>query len=383
MLYNSFMKVAIVHDDFMQWGGAERVVLAMSEIWPDAPIYTMAYDENVLPDSFPVDRLRTSFMNRPLIKKLFYPKLFFLDPLFFELFSFNNYDIVVSSSTRFAKSVVTQPHTKHVAFINSPPRFLWPVSEGFTPNDYAEGFISKMFFIFRPLVRLLLPLLLSILRVQDYVSAQRATKVIGNSHNVANRIHSFYKRTADVIYPFVELERFKSTSLDSIVQGDYYLIVSRLSEHKRIDLAIEACNELNKPLKIIGTGSEREYLERIAGDSIELLGFVSDQEVEKYISGCKAFIYPQEEDFGITAIEAQASGKPVIAYKAGGAIETVIDGKTGILFTPQTKEGLMQAITEFEAKQFDPKVCIENAESFSRETFKEKMRQYIETVFAE
>lgn len=372
------MKVAIVHDDFMQWGGAERVVLALSEIWPDAPIYTIAYNEHVLPEGFPVHRLRTSFLQRSLFKKLLYPKCFFLDPLLFEQFNFNDYDVVVSSSSRFAKSVITQPQTVHIAYINTPPRFLWPVSLNFSPQLYIANFLHKLPFGTRTLSKLLLKPILTLLRMHDFAAAQRIDYLIGNSKNVAWRIQKVYNREADYIHPFVELERFgKSVAQES--QSDYFLIVSRLTEHKRIDLAVEAFNELGLPLKIIGTGPARASLEKSARSNVEFLGYVSDAEVVEYLYNCRAFVYPQEEDFGITALEAQAAGKPVIAFGAGGALETVVEGETGLFFYPQTKDALVDVLRKFDAMTFDREKIVRHVQHFSRDRFKQEMEDYVTT----
>ncbi len=375
------MKVAIVHDDFMQWGGAERVVLALSEIWPDAPIYTIAYNEHVLPDEFPVHRLRTSFLQRSLFKKLLYPKCFFLDPLLFEQFDLNNYDVVISSSTRFAKSVVTQPQTVHIAYINTPPRFLWPVSLNFSPQQYIAHFLQKLPFGTRTVSWVLLKPILTLLRMHDFAAAQRTDYLVGNSRNVAHRIKKVYNREAEYIHPFVELERFErkiEEQSEKRKEEDYFLIVSRLTEHKRIDLAIEAFNELGLPLKIVGTGPARAGLQAQAKSNIEFLGYVSDTDVVEYLYNCRAFVYPQEEDFGITALEAQAAGKPVIAFGAGGALETVIDEVTGLFFYPQTKDALVDVLRKFDAMTFDREKIVHHVQHFSRDRFKQEMEERVQ-----
>ncbi|MCA9390491.1 glycosyltransferase [candidate division WWE3 bacterium] len=371
------MKIALVHDDFIQWGGAERVVEAMAEIWPEAPIFTLAYDESVLPKTFPKDRLIPSKAQSKFYVEHVYPKLFFLDPIFFEGFNFNEFDVLISSSTRFAKSIVTQPQTIHFAYINTPPRFLWPVSLGFGPSEYVKGFIKKTFFLFRPLSRVMIPPIISLLRLHDFAAAQRIDYLIGNSQNVARRIEKFYRRAADHIYPFVELDRFEKCTKPTDHEP-YYLIVSRLGEHKRVDLAIKAFNRLGWNLKIIGSGPERERLEAISGETIEFLGFVSDDDVVSYLQNCEGFIYPQEEDFGITALEAQAAGKPVIAFRAGGATETVIENKTGVFFDEQTEESLTAALKKSSTISFDPNEIMAHAQSFSREIFKANLKKYVE-----
>lgn len=370
------MKVALVHDDFMQWGGAERVVAAMMELYPAAPVYTLAYRDEVLPAGFDKNRLRTTFFQKTLFRRLL-NQLFFLHTIAFERLNLNEYDVVISSSTRFAKSVITQPQTKHIAYINSPPRFLWPVSEGFGPRHYIDNFVSKTFILFRPFIWLFLRPILTILRMHDFSAAQRIDYLIGNSKNVANRIKKFYRRDADVIYPFAELARFINEPLSGSGTGEYFLVISRLASHKRVDLAIAACTSLGLSLKIIGAGPERESLEKAAGESIEFLGYLSDDEVVTYLKDCRAFIYPQEEDFGITALEAQALGKPVIAFNKGGAIETVEDGKTGIFFEAQTVDALCEALRNFEQHQFDNAYIREHAKKFSKERFEKELSKFV------
>lgn len=372
------MKIALVHDDFMQWGGAERVVAAMMELYPDAPVYTLAYRDTVLPAGFDTSRLRTAFFQKMLFRR-FLNQLFLLHPIAFERFNLNEYDVVISSSTRFAKSVITQPQTTHIAYINSPPRFLWPVSEGFGPRQYVNNFVSKTFILFRPLIRVLLPPILTILRMHDFSTVQRIDYLIGNSKNVASRIQKFYRRNARVIYPFADLSRFLSVPL-SDGQDEYFLVVSRLSSHKRVDLAVTACTSLNLPLKVIGTGPERENLEKTAGGNIEFLGYLSDEEVVSHLKNCRAFIYPQEEDFGITAIEAQALGKPVIAFNKGGAMETVENGKTGLFFEEQTVDALCKALENFEQYTFDSTYIREHAKEFSKDRFERELSAFVSEV---
>ena len=370
------MKLAIIHDDFLQWGGAERLIEALAEIWPDAPIYTLAYNNTVLPETFPRERLVTSAFQKGALKR-FSRMLFFLHPLYFEKLSLNEYDVVISSSTRFAKNIVTTTHTKHIAYINSPPRFLWPVSASFGPSEYIQHYVTRTPWVFRPLMRLLLIPILSWLRQLDFASAQRCDILIGNSRNVAKRIEKFYRRDSRHIYPFADIERF----IDLPVRDEgYLLIISRLISHKRVDLAIQACNKLQIPLKVVGTGPEEAYLRQIAGDTIEILGFVSDSGVEQLLSGCSAFLYPQEEDFGITAVEAQAAGKPVIAYRAGGALETVVEGKTGVFFEDQSVTSLVQAIQRNMSIRFDSDVIRQHAKIFGREAFLKQMQDIVEEV---
>jgi len=362
------MKIAIVHDAFMQWGGAENLVLAMSELWPEAQIFTSVVNRNILPPNFPLDRLNTSFIqNLPLSKKLYQP-LFFLQPLAFEQMDLSSYDIVISSTTKFAKSIIASPNTLHICYCNTPTRILW----------FFQNYITQRAFnpISSLLAKYLLPPVISVLRTHDYIAAQKVDYFIANSQNVAQRIQEIYHRQSNVIYPFVDLEKFR-TYPSGGPNTAYYLIVSRLSGHKRVDVAINAFNQLGYTLKIIGTGSEEKKFRRLAKANIKLLGRLPDNEVVEYYQSCKALIYPQEEDFGITALEAQATGKPVIAYRAGGALETVIENKTGVFFTPQTPAALIEAVKRFEQMKFNPRHCVNNAKQFSRDRFLKELSSFV------
>lgn len=395
------MKLALVHDDFMQWGGAERLVLAMAGIWPDAPIYTTIYDEKVLPKNFPKNRLVPSFLQGLPLSRILYRQLFFLHPLAFESFNFNKFDVVISSTTRFAKSIVTQPQTLHICYCNTPPRFLW------MPKNYFET--KKFNPLFWPFYKLILPPLLSYLRLHDQTAAQRVDYFIANSKNVAARIKKYYNRDSTVIYPFVETARFARMRMDTngnspnkseysdktksiwIKNSDYldsdklgyFLIVSRLGGHKRVDLAISAFNRLGWSLKIIGTGPEEKKYKKMAKENIEFLGQISDEEVIRYYENCTALIYPQEEDFGITALEAMSAGKPVIAYKRGGALETIIPGITGEFFSPQTADALIDALKNFNLVKYSFEDCHNQAVKFSKEHFVKEMKNFTETKFTE
>lgn len=368
------MRLAIIHDDFMQWGGAERLVLAMAEIWPGAPIYTAIYDEKILPKDFPKERLIPSFLQGLPLSRTLYRQLFFLHPLAFESFNFNKFDVVISSTTRFAKSIVTQPQTLHICYCNTPPRFLW------MPRVY---FATKKFNpLFWPFYRLILPPLLSYLRLHDQTAAQRVDYFIANSKNVAARIKKYYNRESAVIYPFVETARFARPRIqtdEKRIETDrnYFLIVSRLGGHKRVDLAISAFNKLGWPLKIIGTGPEEKKYKKMAKSNISFLGQISDEEVVRYYQNCIALIYPQEEDFGITALEAMAAGKPVIAYKRGGVLETIVHGITGEFFYPQTVDALFTVLKNFEPEKYKPEACRGQAAKFSKERFVKELKAKI------
>lgn len=351
-------KIALVHDDFIQWGGAERMLKALADLWPEAPIYTLFYDRRVLPTEFPIERLRASCLQKTIrFTNLLYRPLFWLHPIIFESFDLSSYEIVISNTSRFAKSVVTHSEATHICYCQTPPRFLWL-------NKTTNPILAP---------------LLSYLRVHDYVAAQRVDHFVANSQNVAGRIQRYYGREAAVIYPFVELGHFEQGLFEEDEhprhkpeKEEYFLIVSRLSPQKRVDLAIEAFNKLGWPLIVIGVGPESGRYQKMAKPNIRFLGYLSDQEVTRYYLGCQAFIYPQEEDFGITALEAQAAGKPVIAYARGGALETIIDGQTGLFFKAQTKEALIETLHRFRSLNFTAEACRRQAETFTQERFQKK-----------
>ncbi|MEK7580415.1 MAG: glycosyltransferase [Patescibacteria group bacterium] len=356
------MRVAIVHDFLSQYGGAEKVLEALHEIWPEAPIYTLIYDKKVLNHRYDNWQIRCSpIQNLPLgVKK--YRWYMALMPMAIERFNLSEFDLVISNVSAYAKGIITKQKTKHICYCHTPTRYLWSDT-----YDYIENLrgIEKI------MAKLLLSLL-SRLRIWDYVAAQRPDNFIANSHNIAARIKKYYRRDSTVVYPPVETEKFYI----SPELGDYFLVISRFRPYKRIDLAIEAFNKMKIPLKIIGASEGSDLLKR-ANSNIEFLGAVSDEEKAKYLSRCLALIHPQEEDFGITPVEAMAAGRPVIAYRAGGALETVIEGKTGEFFEEQTWQSLADAVIKFDPQKYNPQEIKKHAESFSKENFK---KEFVKTI---
>ena len=363
------MKVAIAHDYLNQMGGAERVVLAFHEIFPDAPIYTSIYDPGRVDAAFQRMNIRTSFMQKlPLVKKHHQPFLP-LYPFAMERLDLRGYDLVLSSSSAFGKGVITRPETMHICYCHTPMRWCWNY------NEYVEreqlGRISRS----------ILPFLITGLRIWDQASAMRVDHFIANSPIVAERIKKYYRREAVVIPPPVEVSRF---AFDPAAQPeDYFLIVSRFMPYKRIDLAIEACNRLHLPLVIIGSGRDEKRLKSIAGPTIRFMGQLSDAEVLHYYAHCRAFILPGEEDFGITPLEAQASGRPVIAYGAGGALASVIDEVTGAFFHEQTVESLAATLASFDERKYDPQTIRNHALEFDKPRFHRRILQFIEAKMSE
>jgi glycosyltransferase involved in cell wall biosynthesis len=363
------MKVALVHDYLNQMGGAERVVMALHEIFPEAPIYTSIYDPQRVDAAFQKMDIRTSFMQKlPMVTKHHQPYLPFY-PFAMESLDLRGYDLVLSSSSAFGKGVITRPETLHICYCYTPMRWCWNYDE------YVEREqLGKM-------ARRILPFLITGLRIWDQTSAMRVDHFIAISPVVAERIQKYYRRDAVIIPPPVEARRF---SFNPTVQvEDYFLIVSRLIPYKRIDLAIEACNALQVPLVIIGSGRDLERLKKMSGPTIRFMGRLSDEEVLHYYTHCRAFLFPGEEDFGITPLEAQAAGRPVIAYGAGGALASVVDGVTGMFFNEQTVKSLADVLTSFDERTYDPQTIRNHALEFDLPHFHRRILQFIEAKMGE
>jgi glycosyltransferase involved in cell wall biosynthesis len=358
------MKVALVHDYLNQMGGAERVVLALHELFPDAPLYTSIYDPKRVDPAFQKIDIRTSFMQKlPFIMKHHQPYLPFY-PAAMEGLDLRGYDLVLSSSSAFGKGVIVKPETMHICYCHTPMRWCWNYSE-YVEREQLGG-----------MARRILPFLITWLRVWDQTSAMRVDHFIANSPVVAQRIQKYYRRESVVIPPPVEASRFLFDPAAQI--GDYFLVLSRLAPYKRIDLAIQACNMLQLPLVIIGGGRDEKQLKAMAGPTIRFLGRLSDSETLPYIAHCRAFLFPGEEDFGITPLEVQASGRPVIAYGAGGALASVVEGVTGTFFHKQTAESLAAVLASFDARQYHPQTIRNHALDFDKPRFQRRVLQFIE-----
>ncbi|MFH1710003.1 MAG: glycosyltransferase [bacterium] len=359
------MKIAIAHDYLNQFGGAERVVEVMHEIFPQAPIYTSIYLPSKLPASFKKMDIRTSFMQRlPFLGKHF-KKYLFLYPVAFESFDLSDYDVVLSSSSAFAKGIRKGADACHICYCYSPMRFVWRYEDYIEKEDYNL------------LVRLILPGLLKGMKKWDLKTNKNVDYFIAISNYIAKRIEDLYNVKSEVIYPPVNVTAFSPSENIS----DYFLVVSRLNAYKKVDIAIKAFNELGLPLKIIGEGPYKRKLMAMAGRNIEFLGKVSDKELPDYYARCRAFIFPGEEDFGITPVESQAAGRPVIAYGSGGALETVLDDKTGVFFNKKNEHSLADAIKRFLKMDFDAIMIRDNALKFDKEIFKTRIRSFVEQKY--
>lgn len=360
------MKVAFVYDRINKWGGAERVLLALHKIFPSAPLYTSVYDKESASwaDVFTV---KTSWLqNIPLAKKrhdLFAP----LMPMAFESMNFDSYDLVISITSEAAKGIITKPKTKHICYCLTPTRYLWSGYEEYFKNEFKK--------------RSALPII-DYLRRWDKTASKRPDLFIAISQEVKNRIEKYYKRDAAIIYPPVDLDQKKikhngKVMLLAFNDVPYFLVVSRLVPYKRIDLAVKACTALNIPLYIIGVGSQLNKLKQMAGPTIRFQGNVSDEELVEYYKHCEALLFPGNEDFGITIVEAQKFGKPVIAYRSGGALETIIENKTGLFFDTQETKSLVNSLQQFKKMKFKKSDCVRNAGKFGFEFFK---KQFLETI---
>lgn len=355
-------KIAIVHDWLTNMGGAEQVIINFKEIYPEAPIYTTFYTPENLDEKLRNIDVRTSFLQKKK-KVTNHQKYFPFMPLAFENFNLNEYDIILSSSSSCAKGVITKPGSIHVCYCHTPMRYAWEKKD-----EYIEG-MGKF-------KKKLVKLLLHYMRMWDLMSASRVDYFIANSTEVKKRIEKHYKRDAIVINPPVRCNMFNISNVDR----DYFLVLSRLVKYKRFDLAVEACSKLGKKLIVIGDGPEREKLEKLANENVTFLGRQPDEVVKKYLSECKALLFPGEEDFGIVPVEAQACGRPVIAYGKGGVLDSVIDGETGVFFEEQSVESLSKAIEKFETMVFSKEKIRENALSFDESVFQQKIKNYIEEV---
>lgn len=355
------LKIALIHDHLVQDGGAEQVLKALNELYPQASIFTLVLDKKNTNQYFIDKDIKTSFLQKfpGGVKK--YQWWLSLMPAAIESHNLTDYDLVISSASSFAKGVITRPEAIHVCYCHTPTRYLWNDSH----NYLRELKVNK-------LIKKTLPLTLKKLRLWDRLAAERVDYFIANSYTVATRIKKYYGRDSLVIYPPVDINKFAISQQPK----KYYLAGGRLVPYKRLDLVVKAFSRLEIPLKIFGIGPELRYLKKIAKKNIEFLGKVTDNQRAELYQNCIAYLNPQEEDFGITAIEAMASGRPVIAYRKGGATETVIEGVTGEFFDEQIWEEMADKIIRFK-DNYDPLKIRAHAEKFSVDNFKQQIQNYI------
>jgi glycosyltransferase involved in cell wall biosynthesis len=356
------MNIALVYDRVNKWGGAERVLLALHDIWPNAPIFTAVYDKNRVKWA-DVFKVHTSFLQHVPFAKQHHELFPWLTPMAFESFSFDDYDVVLSITSAEAKDIITKPGTVHICYCLTPTRFLWSGQNAYM--RYADTVSSGM-----------LKRLAPTLKRWDLIAAARPDNYIAISRHVGERIKKYYHRTVDaVIYPPIELEKFKINEKLKMKNDNYFLCVSRLVPYKRVDIVVDAFNHLGWPLKIIGSGSCYGELKKRAHNTIEFVrGDLTDTALVAYYQKAHAFVFAGDEDFGIVSLEAQACGKPVICYRGSGMAETIIEGKTGSFFDEQSTSSLVAALRTFNKEWYDAALCRKNAEQFSVARFQKEMK---------
>ena len=346
------MKVALVYDRVNKFGGAERVLLMLHQLFPDAPLYTLVYDKEKAKWASEINVVPTFLNKLPFLRNK-HELLAPISPLAFETHDLSRYEVVISITSSDSKSVITRPDTLHICYCLTPTRYYWSGEEGY-------GQDIKM--------KLLPGMIKKYLRTVDLLTSQRPDEYIAISNEVSRRIKKYYLTDSHIVYPSIEDKFYTDSPLKKDARK-YYLIVSRLVPYKKVDLAIKAFNFLQKRLIIVGTGSEVDKLKKMAMDNIEFVGSVTDEELIKYYSKAKAVIFPQDEDFGLVPLEAQACGTPVIAYAKGGALETVEEGKTGLFFGEQTEDSLIEAVKKFEELEINYFDCVDQAKKFSQSKF--------------
>ena len=364
------LNIAIVHDWLTSMRGGEKVLEVLCELYPEATLITLLYNKGMLSPVIEKMQIKTSFIDKLPMKEKKYRNYLPLFPLAIESIDFSKFDLIISSSHCVAKGAKPGKNGLHICYCHTPMRYVWEMYDEYFGKEKAGLLTRTAMSIFAPL-----------LRKWDVLSSRRVHYYIANSYNVARRISQYYNRKSDVIHPPVDTSLFQLSETDK----DYFLIVSALVPYKKVEIAIEAFNQIGKKLLIIGTGPESENLKSIAKENIEFLGWRGDDELAKFYAGCRALLFPGVEDFGIVPLEAMACGKPVIAFGKGGALETVInDGvnATGIFFYEQTAESLIKAVEDFENTKFDPVLIRDHALKFDRVLFKDKIQKYIEEKVA-
>lgn len=361
---NTDLKVALVHYWLVGMRGGERVMEALCEVFPQADIFTLVADPDKLSPTIRAHKITTSFLQKIGGAK-HYQKMLPLMPFALEAFDLTPYDLVISSESGPAKAIVTRTDAVHICYCHSPMRYIWDLHSQYKADS---GRVT----------RLAMALTAPLLRTWDVTTAARVDHFIANSAYVAKRIKKFYRRSASVIYPPVDISRF---AICKDGPQDYYICAGQITPYKRIDLAIEACNQLKVPLLVIGAGNTKK-LRKIAGPTIRFLGAVDDQTMAHHIARCRALIFPGVEDFGIVPLEVMACGRPVIAFAQGGALETVIDGETGVLFSTQDSASIVNAVCLLEqnAKQYVPSQIRRHAMKFNKAAFHHHMHEFISNI---
>ena len=371
MTENKPQKIAIVHDFLLTMGGAERVLQELSVMYPSAPIFTLLAEQKLIDQYFPGRIIKQSFLEKfPAWLRKRYKWLLPLYPVAAESLNLRDYDTIVSSSGAWSKGIVTRLHTKHIAYIHSPMRYVWDSHE-----EYLEALQKKRNFFLRGV--------LSYLRVWDFEAAQRPEILVANSLYTKKRIEKYYRREAKVVYPPVTVHGEGKVPLAVSKRQPYFLLVSRLTKIKKADVVVEAFTKLGFPLLVVGTGPEEETLKKKAGSNVTFLGFVSDQKLSNLYAEARALIFPSEEDFGLAAAEALSFGTPVIAFEYCGIREIITPGSTGELFSAKTHEVLSEAVLRFthSENQYSQVAMQESAARFSRSRFRSELAAIVENTY--
>jgi len=383
------MKVALVHELLIMKGGAENVLRILADIFPDAPIYTLLYDGKKLGDWFPAHRVRTTKLSP--ISYLLSPRLRFNHHLYLNTFpraveswDFSDYDLVISSSSAFTHGIITNGKPKHLSYVHSPARYLWDQTHAVQKRTH-------------PLIRRYLSKTFHNLRIWDSEAASRPDMLLAASNEVQRRIELYWDQDSEVLYPPIDDFYFNDLpppsgewlGVGEVVQkqvtrqhSEYFLIVSTLARYKHIDIAIEACNKLGLHLNIIGDGPDRKRLEQLAGPTIHFYGYRQGDELRDLYADAQAVIFPGYEDFGLVPLEANACGTPVIAYRAGGALETQVEGATAAFFDQQNAASLAETLQSFDHKKYSSVKCRKNAETFRRSHFEQQLHTKITQLMA-
>ncbi len=362
------MKIAIVHYWLISMRGGEKVVESLCELYPQADIYTHVYNPDKISETIKKHKIYTTFINKLPFAKRYYQTYLPLMPLALEQLDLREYDLIISIESGPAKGIIPSPSAFHISYVHTPMRYVWDMYP-----DYKKsvGLLKKWLMI--PITHYL--------RMWDVSTASRVDAFITNSFYVKQRVEKYYRRNATVIHAPVETDQFKPSDETE----DFYLMIGQLVRYKRADLVVDAFNQLNKKLVIIGEGELFSELQNKAGKNIILKGWQPFEVIQEHYSKCKALIFPGVEDFGIVPVEAMASGRPVIAFGKGGALETVVEGVTGMFFKEQTPECLIETVEKFEAKinDFSSEQIRAHAEKFSKDIFKKKMREFINKTISE
>lgn len=361
------MKIALVHDWLNQRGGAEDVLEALVRLYPEAPVYTSLYDRDAMPAAWRSWDIRPLWLDRAPGIHAHHQQFLPLYPAAWGSLDLSEYDVVLSNKSGFCHGFRKGPHTLHICYCLAPTRYVWQL-DAYLQREGISG----------P-ARAALKAMTPALRRWDYAAAQRVDRFIAISTEIQARIRMFYGRESDLIYPPVDTARFQPAG----TVGDYFFVLSRLIPYKRIDLAVQAATRLNLPLKVGGRGRDLERLRALAGPTVEFLGYVPDEDAPHLMAESRAFLFPGLEDFGITPVQAQAAGRPVIAFRGGGALDTVIPGMGGVLFDEQTVDSLAAAMQTFDPSAYDPAAMRAHALQFGSAAFAQQITGYVERAWAE